>query len=78
MQNSDEMRRYDPSVTVVDIMVNHRHRGWVEAWTSNGVFPNASVMQQFNTMELHMHHGCSALRPIPKSDGRLGVVTNGI
>ena len=29
-----EMRRHDPSVTVVDIMVNHRHNG---GW--GGVIP---------------------------------------
>ena len=71
-----EMRRHDPSVTVVDIMVNHRHNGgWGggHASTSNGVFPNASVMQQFNTMELYMHHGCSEHRDrYQKSDGSYG------
>ncbi|GIS45086.1 MAG: hypothetical protein Ct9H90mP16_21560 [Candidatus Poseidoniales archaeon] len=37
-----EMRRHDPSVTVVDIMVNHRHNGgWGggHSSTSNGYFP---------------------------------------
>ena len=71
-----EMRRHDPSVTVVDIMVNHRHNGgWGggHASTSNGVFPNASVMQQFNTMELYMHHGCSEHRDrYQKADGSYG------
>ena len=71
-----EMRRHDPSVTVVDIMVNHRHNGgWGggHSSTSNGVFPNASVMQQFNTMELYMHHGCSEHRDrYQKADGSYG------
>ena len=71
-----EMRRHDPSVTVVDIMVNHRHSGgWGGGHSSlsNGTFPDASVMQQFNTMELYMHHGCSEHRDrYQKSDGSYG------
>ena len=71
-----EMRRHDPSVTVVDIMVNHRHSGgWSGGHSSlsNGTFPNASVMSSFNTMEIYMHHGCSEHRDrYQKSDGSSG------
>ena len=60
-----EMRRNDPGVTVVDLMVGQRHQGgWGGGhWSlTNGSFPNASVMAGFNTMELYMHHGCSESR----------------
>ena len=71
-----EMRRHDPSVTVVDIMVAQRHSGgWGGGHSSlaNGSFPNASVMETFNTMELYMHHGCSEHRDrYQKSDGSYG------
>jgi hypothetical protein len=71
-----EMRRHDPSVTVVDIMVSQRHiGGWQGGHSSlaNGSFPNASVMSSFNTMELYMHHGCSEHRDrYQKSDGSYG------
>ncbi|MEE2812377.1 MAG: peptide-N-glycosidase F-related protein [Candidatus Thermoplasmatota archaeon] len=71
-----EMRRHDPGVTVVDIMVNHRHPGgWQGGHSSlsNGTFPNASVMSSFNTMEIYMHHGCSEHRDrYQKSDGSTG------
>jgi len=71
-----EMRRHDPSVTVVDIMVAQRHSGgWGGGHSSlaNGSFPNASVMEGFNTMELYMHHGCSEHRDrYQKSDGSYG------
>ncbi|MDP6845046.1 MAG: peptide-N-glycosidase F-related protein [Candidatus Thalassarchaeaceae archaeon] len=71
-----EMRRHDPGVTVVDIMVAQRHiGGWQGGHSSlaNGSFPNASVMEGFNTMELYMHHGCSEHRDrYQKSDGSDG------
>jgi len=71
-----EMRRHDPGVTVVDIMVGQRHSGgWSGGHSSlaNGSFPSASVMQSFNTMELYMHHGCSEHRDrYQKSDGSNG------
>jgi len=71
-----EMRRHDPGVTVVDIMVAQRHSGgWSGGHSSlaNGSFPNASVMEGFNTMELYMHHGCSEHRDrYQKSDGSYG------
>jgi hypothetical protein len=71
-----EMRRHDPGVTVVDIMVSQRHSGgWSGGHSSlaNGSFPSASVMQNFNTMELYMHHGCSEHRDrYQKSDGTYG------
>ena len=71
-----EMRRHDPGVTVVDIMVAQRHSGgWGGGHSSlaNGSFPNASVMEGFNTMELYMHHGCSEHRDrYQKSDGSYG------
>jgi len=71
-----EMRRHDPAVTVVDIMVAQRHSGgWGGGHSSlaNGSFPNASVMEGFNTMELYMHHGCSEHRDrYQKSDGSYG------
>ena len=71
-----EMRRHDPGVTVVDIMVAQRHTGgWGGGHSSlaNGSFPNATVMQSFNTMELYMHHGCSEHRDrYQKDDGSNG------
>ena len=71
-----EMRRHDPGVTVVDIMVAQRHSGgWSGGHSSlaNGSFPSASVMQAFNTMELYMHHGCSEHRDrYQKSDSSYG------
>ena len=71
-----EMRRHDPGVTVVDIMVAQRHSGgWSGGHSSlaNGSFPSASVMESFNTMELYMHHGCSEHRDrYQKSDGSYG------
>ena len=71
-----EMRRHDPGVTVVDIMVAQRHiGGWQGGHSSlaNGSFPNASTMEGFNTMELYMHHGCSEHRDrYQKSDGSYG------
>ena len=71
-----EMRRHDPGVTVVDIMVAQRHiGGWQGGHSSlaNGSFPNTSVMEGFNTMELYMHHGCSEHRDrYQKSDGSYG------
>ena len=71
-----EMRRHDPSVTVVDIMVGQRHiGGWQGGHSSlaNGSFPNASIMETYNTMELYMHHGCSEHRDrYQKSDGSNG------
>ena len=60
-----EMRRHDPGVTVVDIMVGHRHSGgWSGGhWsTETGTFPDAATMASFNTMEIYMHHGCSEHR----------------
>jgi hypothetical protein len=71
-----EMRRHDPGVTAVDIMVGQRHSGgWSGGHSSlaNGSFPNASEMEAFNTMELYMHHGCSEHRDrYQKGDGSYG------
>ncbi|MEE2811749.1 MAG: peptide-N-glycosidase F-related protein [Candidatus Thermoplasmatota archaeon] len=71
-----EMRRLDPSVTVVDIMVGQRHSGgWGGGHYSlaNGTFPDAATMESFNTMEIYMHHGCSEHRDrYQKSDGSYG------
>ncbi|MDP6905823.1 MAG: peptide-N-glycosidase F-related protein [Candidatus Thalassarchaeaceae archaeon] len=71
-----EMRRHDPGVTVVDIMINHRHSGgWQGGHSSlsNGTFPNATEMLTYNTMEIYMHHGCSEHRDrYQKSDGSYG------
>ena len=71
-----EMRRHDPGVTVVDIMVGQRHiGGWSGGHSSlaNGSFPNASEMEEYNTMELYMHHGCSEHRDrYQKTDGSYG------
>ncbi|MDE0708268.1 MAG: peptide-N-glycosidase F-related protein, partial [Candidatus Poseidoniales archaeon] len=71
-----EMRRHDPGVTVVDIMVEQRHSGgWGGGHSSlaNGSFPNASSMEAYNTMELYMHHGCSEHRDrYQKTDGSYG------
>lgn len=71
-----EMRRHDPGVTAVDVMVGHRHPGgWGGGhWsTSNGTFPDAATMAGFNTMEIYMHHGCSEHRDrYQKGDGSYG------
>jgi len=71
-----EIRRDDPGVTVVDIMVNQRHSGgWSSGhWSlANGTFPDAATMSSFNSMELYMHHGCSEHRDrYTKTDGSKG------
>ncbi len=70
------MRTQDFGVTAVTLFDGDWHSGgWSSGYTSysNGTFPNASEMQQFDTLEVYAYNPCQDHRQrYSKSDGTYG------
>ena len=64
MYNSEfmaEIRIQDPAITAVEIFNEDWHNGgWGSGFNTytNATFPNSSVMQDYNTLEIYSYHAC--------------------
>lgn len=66
-----EIRQQDPAITPVTIFDQWHNGGWGSGYNSysNATFPNSTVMETFNTLELYFYHECEEHKTRYDSDG---------